>query len=46
MAAVFFRFLRQPSRPNVPRAVPNSGSAAGSGVSKERVPVPVQWDTP
>jgi hypothetical protein len=26
------RFLRQPSRPNAPRPVAKSGSAAGSGV--------------
>src|SRR5450759_3739802 len=29
--AAFFRFLRQPSRPNVPSPVANSGRAAGSG---------------
>ena len=32
-AAAFFRFLRQPSRPNAPRPVAKSGSAAGSGVA-------------
>src|SRR5690349_7094501 len=31
--ACAFRFLRQPSRPNPPRPVAKSGSAAGSGVS-------------
>ena len=29
----FFRFLRQPSRPNAPRPLANSGSAVGRGVS-------------
>ena len=29
---MFFRFLRQPSRPKPPRPVAKSGSAAGSGV--------------
>src|ERR1700678_3839641 len=29
-AAAFFRFLRQPSRPNSPRPPPKSGRAAGS----------------
>src|SRR6185437_11630976 len=32
IAADAFRFLRQPSRPNAPRPVAKSGSAAGSGV--------------
>ena len=31
--AACLRFLRQPSRPNAPRPVANSGSAAGSGVA-------------
>src|SRR5215471_20121493 len=30
--AAAFHFLRQPSRPNAPRPVAKSGSAAGSGV--------------
>jgi hypothetical protein len=30
--AVFFRFLRQPSRPNPPRPEAKSGRAAGIGV--------------
>ena len=33
MAAAFFRFLRQPSRPNAPRPEAKSGRAAGSGVA-------------
>jgi len=32
-AAEFFRFLRQPSRPNAPRPVAKRGRAAGSGVA-------------
>ena len=31
--AAAFRFLRQPSRPNAPRPLAKSGSAAGTGVS-------------
>jgi len=31
-AAASFRFLRQPNKPNAPRPVAKSGSAAGSGV--------------
>ena len=34
IACAFF-FLRQPSRPNAPRPVVNSGKAAGSGVSDD-----------
>jgi hypothetical protein len=33
MAAVFFRFLRQPNRPNAPRPDAKRGRAAGSGVA-------------
>ena len=32
-----FRFLRQPIRPNAPKPVANSGSAAGSGASDTAV---------
>jgi len=32
-AAAFFRFLRQPSRPNAPRPVANKGTDAGRGVA-------------
>src|SRR6476659_506505 len=42
-AARAFRFLRQPSRPNAPRPVAKSGSAAGMGVcaiSKETLSMP------
>jgi len=33
IAAAFFRFLRQPSRPIAPRPVAKSGKAAGRGVA-------------
>jgi len=36
--AFAFRFLRQPSRPNAPRPVAKSGSAAGIGVAVGNVP--------
>ena len=44
IAAVFFRFLRQPSRPNAPRPVAKSGRAAGSGEDRLllKVIVPVR----
>ena len=38
-AAVLFRFLRQPSRPNAPRPEAKSGRVAGSGVSAILPPV-------
>jgi hypothetical protein len=31
-AAIAFFFLRQPSRPNAPRPLPNNDSAPGRGV--------------
>ena len=40
--AACFRFLRQPSRPNAPKPVAKSGSAAGSGVSATATPVPMR----
>jgi hypothetical protein len=36
--AAFFRFLRQPSRPNAPRPVAKSGRAPGSGTGETPVP--------
>jgi hypothetical protein len=38
-AEAFFRFLRQPNRPNAPRPLAKSGRAAGSGVADTDVTV-------
>jgi len=40
-AALFLRFLRQPSRPNPPRPETNSGRVAGSGVAAMSLIAPV-----